>query len=83
MMVIPKHVKLPSSDNENKGILGIDSILNPFKVNLSPIQDIKEIRSVASGQPRSKIRKSFLKEKLKFSKTSVASQEYKYTESTA
>ena len=63
MTVVPKHVKLPNSDKKSKGILGLDSILSPSTVNLYPIQDIIEIGSVASGQARSKIRKSSLKEK--------------------
>ena len=69
MTVVPKHAKLSNSDNENKGILALDSILNPLKVNLSPIQDTREIGLVALGQDRSKTRKSLLKENLKFSKT--------------
>ena len=60
----------------------MDAILNSFKVNLSLIQEIREIELVASGQVRSKIRKSTLKEKLKFSKILAASQEGKNTEST-
>ena len=82
MMVVPKHIKLPKSDNESKGILGLDSILNPFKVNLSPIQGIRGIGSVNSGQVRSKTRKPPLRENLKFSKTLVTSQEDKDTKST-
>ena len=39
--VVPKHSKLPNSDNEINGVIGIDSILNPFKFNLSLItQDL-------------------------------------------
>ena len=41
MTVFPKHSKLPSNENESKVILGIESILNPFKVNQSLIQDIR------------------------------------------
>ena len=83
MVVVSKYVKLPDSDNKRKEIIGLDSILKPFKVNIYLIQDIIEIGSVASGQDRSKIRESSLKENLKFSKTLVASQEDKDTESTA
>ena len=61
MMVVPKHVKLPNIGNQKKDILGLYSILNPFKINLSLIQDTREIGAVASGQARSKIRKSYLK----------------------
>ena len=79
MTVVPKHAKLSNSDNENKGILALDSILNPLEVNLSPIQDTREIGLVALVQDRSKIRNSILKENLKFSKTLFASQEDKDT----
>ena len=58
MTVVPKDVTPPNGDNERKEILGLDSILNPFKVNLSPIQDIRQIGSAALGQAISKIRKS-------------------------
>ena len=79
MAVVSKHVKITNCDNESKGFIGLDSISIPFKFNLSPIQDIREIGSFASGQARSKIRKSFPKENLNFSKTLVASQEDKDT----
>ena len=82
MTVVPKYVKISNSDSENKEVIVLDSILDPLKVNLSPIQDIIEIGSVTSGQARSKIRKSSLKEKLNLSKTSSASQEDKDTKST-
>ena len=82
MTVVPKYVKISNSDSENKEVIVLDSILDPLKVNLSPIQDIREIGLVTSGQARSKIRKSSLKEKLNLSKTSSTSQEDKDTKST-
>ena len=46
--------------------MGIESIENPFKVKISPITDVREIGSIASGQARSKSRKFDLKSKLRF-----------------
>ena len=61
MTVFPKHMTLPSNYNEGKGITGLKSIQNPFKVAVSLIQYIKEILSLALGQARIKARKSSLK----------------------
>ena len=52
LMVYPKHSTLSNNANKSKGILGLDSIENPFKVNVSLIQDTIEIGSVASVQSR-------------------------------
>ena len=56
MMLVQKHAKLPNNENKRKGIIGLDSTVNPFIVNLFPIQDMRKIGSVALVQARSKIR---------------------------
>ena len=43
MTVFPKHVTPPNNDNKGKGIAGLESIHNPFKVTLYPIQNTREI----------------------------------------
>ena len=73
--VDPKHAKQPNNDKKIKGIIVLDSILNPFKVIIYPILDIRYIGLVASGQLKSKIRKSYLKENLNFSKKLASPQE--------
>ena len=69
MTVFPKHVTPPNNDNKVKGIVVIESIQNPFKVTLYPIQDIREILSLASGKARVRAGKSYLKNTLKFTKS--------------
>ena len=61
MTVYHKHVTLKNNKNEGKGISGMKSIDNPFKVNLLPMKDIREITSLASGQAILKAIKSSLK----------------------
>ena len=56
MTVVQKHAKLLNNENKRKGIIGLDSTVNPFIVNLFPIQDMRKIGSVALVQARSKIR---------------------------
>ena len=46
----PKHVILTNNENEGNGIYGLISIENPFTVKISPIQDIREIGSLASDK---------------------------------
>ena len=48
LKVRPKHVTLPNIENGSKGIAGLESNKKPFKVNISPILNIREVVSVAS-----------------------------------
>ena len=57
MTVHPKHATLPNNENKIKDIAGLESIKNPFKVNIYPIIDIREIGYAASGQAIPKARK--------------------------
>ena len=41
LIVYPKHVNIPNNEDERKGILVVDSIENPFKVNISIIVDVQ------------------------------------------
>ena len=50
LTVHPKHVTLPNNENVIKCIAGMESIENPFNVNLSLIINIREVVSVSSGQ---------------------------------
>ena len=70
MMVYPKNVTPPNNKNEGNVILGLESIVKPFNTRLSPINYIRQIRSLESVQARLKARKSSFKEKLKFLQTS-------------
>ena len=66
MTVCPRHVTLPNNENESKGITWMESVEKPFKVNISPTLDIREIGLIASGQENNKAKKYSLKGKLIF-----------------
>ena len=43
MMVYPQNLTLPKNENEGNVISGLESIVKPFKVRLSPIHYIRKI----------------------------------------
>ena len=69
LTVSPKHVKLPRSEEYCRGIAGIDTISNNFKVvNKAEYKNTSEIGSLASRHEKNKGRKSALSVNPKFCK---------------
>ena len=64
--VHPRNITLHNNKKEIKDILGLESVVNPFKLNIYPTLDIRKIGLISSVQANTKARKSSLKGKLKF-----------------
>ena len=81
MTVNPKHVTLPDNENEGKVIAGLESIEKPFKVNLSPIINRRELGSLASRKNGLKARRPSLNDNPRPPKTSSNPKRDKETDS--